>query len=148
MNGSDMSAHSGVPVIDDKSFREALAHREKLLEELRKVEDFLRLYEHLFGAKATKPSATKGSSEVATRRRARNVLPPARLAEIAREIILESGHPMTRGQLVEAMEARGIPLAGTDKSKNLGTILWRFSDRFQNIPGEGYWPSDAPRTRG
>ncbi len=40
--------------------------------------------------------------------------------------------------------ARGIPLAGKDKSKNLGTILWRFSDRFLNILGQGYWPKDAP----
>src|SRR3954447_7273819 len=63
---------------------------------------------------------------------------------LAYEVLLEHGRPMTRNELVGAIEARGFPLAGKNKSKNLGTILWRFRNRFDNIEGRGYWPKDVP----
>ena len=49
---------------------------------------------------------------------------------------------MKRGPLVRAMEERSIPVAGKDKAKNLGTILWRHLDQFVSLEGLGYWPRD------
>ena len=48
---------------------------------------------------------------------------------------------MTRTELVNAMEEDGMLIGGTDKAKNMGTIMWR-SNRFTNIEGLGYWPVD------
>ena len=78
------------------------------------------------------------------RKRERNVLPPADIAAFARETLLAEGRPMKRGELVRAIEARGLPLAGRDKAKNLGTILWRHRRQFESLEGLGYWPSDVP----
>jgi hypothetical protein len=43
---------------------------------------------------------------------------------------------------VEALELKGVPVAGTNKSKAIGTILWRLRDQFTNLTGFGYWPVD------
>ncbi|MER8855844.1 hypothetical protein NKH94_30460 [Mesorhizobium australicum] len=49
---------------------------------------------------------------------------------------------MTRAEIVEALESKGIPVAGVDKNKAIGTIMWRMRDQFVNLPGWGYWPWD------
>ena len=63
---------------------------------------------------------------------------------MAEEEILAQGRPMTRSELVTALERRGVEMVAKDRAKNLGTILWRFSNRFENLPGEGYWPKSHP----
>lgn len=68
----------------------------------------------------------------------------ARLMEEAKRLILEAGKPLKRGELVRLLERDGLPVEGTDKSKVLGTNLWR-SGQFEQIEGEGYWPRDVPR---
>jgi len=127
----------------DEKYEKAIRRRQELRRELDEVEAFIRLYEKLFLARQGSGTASP-PPEAGRRRPERNVFPPQKLAELAREEILARGHPMTRGELAEALELRGIPLAGKDPSKNLGTILWRFQDRFLNIPGRGYWPKDLP----
>jgi hypothetical protein len=64
-------------------------------------------------------------------------------AQKSREIILENGEPMTRGELVVAFRDKGLHIGGTDKRKNMGTIMWRLRDKFVNIEGRGYWPKDV-----
>ena len=142
-----MNFHFGAVVADDPRYKEAIKRRAELHDELRRIqeelralEDFIGLYERLVGSAGGQPRPENGRPRL----RERNILPPRRLADLAREIILERGRPMTRSELVEAIESRGFPLAGKDKSKNLGTILWRFNDRFVNIEGRGYWPRDIP----
>lgn len=76
--------------------------------------------------------------------RAQGVLSPIEVARHARSTLLDHGRPMKRGALVRAMLQRGVPLAGADKSKNLGTILWRQPDMFVHLEGLGYWPKDVP----
>jgi len=76
--------------------------------------------------------------------RERGILSPLKIATAAREAILAAGRPLKRGQLVRELERREIPLAGKDKSKNLGTILWRHESMFVSIPKLGYWPKDVP----
>ncbi len=60
----------------------------------------------------------------------------------AERAILTAGRPMTRTQLLDHLEANGFRIEGGDKSKVLGTNLWR-SGRFVNIEKVGYWPLSA-----
>jgi hypothetical protein len=76
--------------------------------------------------------------------RVRGVLSPHEVASAASEALLAVGRPLKRGQLVRELEKRNIPLAGKDKNKNLGTILWRHEHMFVSLPGLGYWPRGAP----
>ncbi len=71
-------------------------------------------------------------------------LAPDEVVVKAREVLSEAGKPMRRGQLVDALLKRGVPLAGKDKNKNLGTILWRNSDQFVNLDKLGYWVKGVP----
>lgn len=75
--------------------------------------------------------------------RVRGVLSPDDIAAAVRAVLLEVGRPMKRGALVKELEKRQIPLAGTDKNKNLGTILWRNADKFINLDKLGYWLKDV-----
>jgi len=76
--------------------------------------------------------------------RVRGELPPREVAAIARNALLETGKPLKRGQLVRELEKRGVPLAGADKNKNLGTILWRHRAMFVSLPKLGYWAKGVP----
>jgi len=66
----------------------------------------------------------------------------AKLLSDAEAIIVESGHPMTRGELTRRLEAKGYVLPGVNKMQVLGTNLWR-SGRFWQLKGLGYWPKAA-----
>jgi hypothetical protein len=70
-------------------------------------------------------------------------LDPSGVVENARKILLEHGRPMKRGQLVREFDSRNLPLAGKDKNKNLGTILWRHQNQFVSLEKLGYWPKDV-----
>lgn len=61
----------------------------------------------------------------------------------AEKLILEAGIPLTRSVLLKALEELGHDIEGADKSKVLGTNLWR-SKRFHNLKGAGYWPISSP----
>lgn len=67
----------------------------------------------------------------------------ARLMRECRQLILDAGRPLKRSELVRRLERKGFPIDGRDKSKVLGTNIWR-SGRFRHVEGEGYWPKDAP----
>jgi hypothetical protein len=138
----------------DQAVENAIARRnelrvtiERLQAELIEIEGFLSLYERFSGAPVKRgETADRGESttHIKTRRRR---LPPAELAEMASEIILAVGRPMTRGEIATALEGRNVLLWGGDareKAKYLGTILWRRNDRFVNFEGHGYWPIDRP----
>lgn len=71
-------------------------------------------------------------------------LDPSDVVENARKILLEHGRPMKRGHLVREFHSRNLLLAGTDKNKNLGTILWRHPKQFVSIERLGYWVKDVP----
>ncbi|MCC3244838.1 hypothetical protein LG047_05820 [Methylocystis sp. WRRC1] len=71
-------------------------------------------------------------------------LTPKEVADHARSALLDAKRPMKRGALVRELERRGVPLAGRDKNKNLGTILWRHADQFVSLPKLGYWVKDVP----
>lgn len=67
----------------------------------------------------------------------------AEMMDAAEEIITATGMPLTRSELLEALQSRGFHIEGSDKSKVLGTNIWR-SKRFHNLKGIGYWPKRNP----
>jgi hypothetical protein len=132
---------------------------EAILADLRRQEEgLMRRIEQVRGAiRAMEEAQTAlheaGLSSAATEnvaeppalpQRVRGALSPEQIARAARDTLLELGRPMKRGALARAMEARQIPLAGKDKSKNLGTILWRHPAMFVTLDKLGYWPKDVP----
>lgn len=56
-----------------------------------------------------------------------------------KDILLQFGRPMNRGELVRIIEEKGTRLPGKDKFKVYGTNIWR-SGHFIHVEGKGYWP--------
>jgi hypothetical protein len=77
-------------------------------------------------------------------KRQRGIVPPAEVAAAAKTVLLNARRPMRRGELVFELEKIGIPLAGKDKNKNIGTILWRHKNEFIQIDNLGYWLKGVP----
>lgn len=73
---------------------------------------------------------------------------PSDIAELMARIIREIGRPMTRGQIVEALERRDVQIPYEDKARYVGTIAWRNKGMFQNIEGQGYWLRGEPLPQG
>lgn len=78
-------------------------------------------------------------------RRARSAY-VAEMMAAARRYIIAEGRPLTRSELLQRLEADGYVIEGGDKSKVLGTNLWR-SEQFQHVGKKGYWPRDTPMPR-
>ena len=51
---------------------------------------------------------------------------------------------MTRGQINDALEKRGVIVPGKDRSRYVGTIMWRNRDTFESVEGRGYWLKGEP----
>ena len=133
----------------DDNIKKIMQKRELLRQEIEKIDSFLNLYRELTGTDAVRnePKAVSGDVEK-LRSRGRKRMPgtvgPSDLGPMMRRILLEHGKPMTRTQLLDALVARDVKLAGGDKSKYLGTIIWRMREAFINLDGHGYWPKDKP----
>lgn len=128
-----------------------------LREEVARVERFIADY-HAF---STEPDLDRGDFDKANtvQSRSGNVSPetphqsvdnfreksgrrkarPDEIAQIMERVIREVGRPMTRGQLVDALERRDVDLPAADKGRYIGTIIWRHKSIFVNIEGFGYW---------
>jgi reverse gyrase len=78
-------------------------------------------------------------------RRARSAY-VAEMMAAARRHILAEGRPLTRSELLQRLETDGYVVDGGDKSKVLGTNLWR-SGQFQHVGKKGYWPQGTPIPR-
>ena len=134
----------------DQAYQSALRKRDDLKRQLAEAEEFLRLWNRVLGSDAVDsvtPSTAMGQGEIAAQPLPKKSPTRDRAAEIARKIILAGGIPMTRGQLVEAFEARGTPVGGLNPRRNMGTIMWRLRDRFINLEGLSYWPLDVANER-
>lgn len=67
----------------------------------------------------------------------------AEMMAAARRLVLAAGRPLTRSELLRELEREGYVVDGKDKSKVLGTNIWR-SKQFRHIGKLGYWPKDTP----
>jgi hypothetical protein len=130
----------------DDTLSKALKKKEFLQSELRRVDDFIALYHQLFDTGEPDQPVENGDSEsaqvtpTAPKKRGR----PSEIVNAAQEVIREANRPLSRGELVDRLEARGIGIASADKPRYVGTILWRNQKTFTNIEGEGYWIRGMP----
>ena len=128
----------------DELLQKAIERRDYLRAELEAVESFIRNYGQVRERQDPTPSKEQFSlfrSEAG--KRAKHAAAVRAMIDFAERIILEEGHPLTRGQLVRRIEQAGHRIVGGDKNKVFGTNMWR-SGRFWNIKGAGYWPRNVP----
>jgi hypothetical protein len=137
--------------MSNADIKRVMARREALRKEIAKIDDFLELYREIVGTplENVEVNVARKAVENGPRRLRRRVGKPGAvsshdLGPQLRAIMEEHGAPMKRGHILEALEARGITLAGVNPGKYLGTILWRMREAFINIEGYGYWPRDLP----
>lgn len=131
-----------------KAVKNAKKRRDELVKELEKIDQFLLLYEE-FSTDNTGDSPDKtnrfSNSLSKTDRPSveKEATKPADIAASARDILLQAGHPLNRGELAKALEEAGLVLGASDKAKYVGTIMWRHRDLYRQIEGQGYWPIDV-----
>lgn len=138
----------------------ALARRQELEEELRKLDTFLEVWRNLEGADTSinaatvvtdtsnPTSGTNGaeSNQPRTRDagRAASGISQADFVKLVREILLEGGRPSQPEIILEEMHNKGRHAGGAKEWENFKTKLWRAKQagKFVVIPGAGYWPPD------
>lgn len=133
----------------DTAYEKALKRRDELRKELEEIKVFMRLHAKFSGGTYEERGDTKAADdgerqplpEKQTRTSGRNP-PREQIAEIVRDLMVQRRKPMTRTDILDALELTGHPIVGVNPSKNIGTIMWRLRDRFVNLSGYGYWPSD------
>lgn len=145
-------ASSEMSALDD--FLAALnARRERLKSELdaiseaiKKIEEGIRVLppDALEKIAAGLPDITTVQSGPSLPQRMRGPLPPQEIALAAKSALLTVGRPLKRGALVAELKRRGVPLAGANANKNLGTIIWRHPNMFVSLNRLGYWVKGVP----
>lgn len=120
--------------------RERLAEIEAEAVELR---TFLAVHDRLLGKGEGIKAAPGDEKEaiVANQQQSVAKASPGEIVAGAKQLMREKQRPLTRTELVKLLTLRGLRIAGRDKSKNVGTIIWR-SQQFQNVEGVGYWPKE------
>lgn len=132
---------------DDATLKQLYEIRNALLRELKEVEALISQFQGVKARlKRLSPSSDVRSQSLLLRLegRPRNLVTPAEIANRVEGILREAGRPMTRSELATKLMEEGIPLVGSDISKNVGTILWRHKDRFVNLKRLGYWLRNVP----
>jgi hypothetical protein len=131
----------------DELLQRALERQRTLRAELEILDKFIRSYVETKDRSASTADQAElfEPIEHPSRRasRARRAAQIASMMDDAEKLILEAGRPLTRSALLSALTNLGHEIEGTDKSKVLGTNIWR-SKRFHNLKGSGYWPRSAP----
>ena len=129
----------------DELYRKALQRRDELREELGAIDAFLARYSAIQerGTRSAKRSDTQMQLFEAGESRAKRAAAVSNMMDAVEEMVLAARRPLTRSALLQGLKERGIPVEGADKSKVLGTNIWR-SKRFHNIKGIGYWPVSHP----
>jgi acyl-CoA hydrolase len=129
----------------DELLQKALARRDELRRELETLEIFIRSYSEVKDRQAPASSSTPDLFRMVPRAsmRKQRALANEGSMNAAEQIILAAGRPLSRSELLRELEVQGHEIVGSDKSKVLGTNLWR-SKRFYNLKGAGYWPISAP----
>jgi hypothetical protein len=126
--------------------------RAKLASEIHRIDDTLARYDEITraieemvdGVVASTPddvtSINATIEHVPTGKRGPSGSSTEEIVAAAKLALRNNERPMTRYELVDAVEGAGLVVGGVDKGRNMGTILWR-SKQFSNT-GEGYWPID------
>ncbi len=122
--------------------------RKRLLEietEAEQLRLFIEMYETLAGYDPDSERVPEGRIQPVESARLSGAAvgksSPLEIVTAAKGVIREKMRPLTRSELVRLLTLRGLRIAGGDKSKNVGTIIWR-SKQFENVEGKGYWPKE------
>jgi hypothetical protein len=97
----------------------------------------------LFQEQPDKPSGSNQPSAVDPVDAPRIIGGAALVAEL-RQILVDAGRPMQRGEIYSELLKRGVLPSGAHPKNNLGTTLWANEHLFINLPGFGYWVRDTP----
>lgn len=129
----------------DELLQKALQRREALRSELAAVETFINAYSTIVarGPRTADQNESDDLFAPVKVTRAQRAQAVSAMMDDAERLILEAGRPLPRSELLSQIETAGHTVEGRDKSKVLGTNLWR-SRRFHNIHGAGYWPKSTP----
>jgi hypothetical protein len=111
----------------------------KRLAELEAEADQLRTYLAVHASLTGQKSVDGGVADDSSGEFGEDTATPAEIVEGAKALMAEHRRPLSRSKLVKLLTAKGLKLPGQDKSKNIGTVIWR-SKQFDNIAGMGYWP--------
>jgi len=132
----------------------AIARRAALAEEIEKLDKLIELlgwWRDSSGAgRSDSPpvldssSSVDFSSPIGTEGVQKSHASPAEVVKESLAVLIAAERPMKRGDLLSALTRRNVKVGGGDKSKVLGTILWRAKDQFVSLPGWGYWVKDRP----
>lgn len=131
----------------DDALKKALERRTKLQSEIALIDQYIELHTRIFGeigaiaADDAAPAVTLSDTVEAEVRPSNNT---KAIGDGIEAILARSDWPVQRGKLISGLEADGLPIHSKDKSKYIGTILWRNRERFVNIEGEGYWLRSRP----
>lgn len=123
--------------------KQVIERKKQLEEELVKLNNFIEIFNQLKTTNESVDNIGKFTSESKNKSKS-GAVKPSELVNIVRKELEDIGRPMRRGELVECLTNKGITLAGSDKNKNLGTILWRAPDVFVQLKTFGYWLKDTP----
>lgn len=130
----------------DQSVREMLANAMKRREELRReseaLDNLIEAYRKLSVLQAEPDLEQLNLWNRAGSKKAKSAYVSEMMSEI-RKMLVSEGRPMTRSDLLRQLESNGYVVDGGDRSKVLGTNIWR-SRQFMHIDGRGYWPKDIP----
>lgn len=125
--------------------------------EAAEIERFIAMYEQFSDGEAADAMSVQPNSQETypqelravdngdnSQRRERSGPLPRELVAMMARVIHEVGRPMTRGEIVEALERREIEIPAKDKQRYIGTLAWRNKGAFVNIEGRGYWLRGLP----
>lgn len=139
----------------------ALRRREELTAELRRLNDFLKVYAELSASSLDEllgtvqahfaDRAKPAVESVPLRRRAAPAeandpsigMPQREFTDLAKDLLISAGRPLGSHQLLTRFQEAGRHVGGTEELRNLTTKLWRARPEIIKVPGAGYWPRDV-----
>lgn len=150
----DLGGHMSI----EAELKKAISRRDEVKQELEKLDQLVELLSWWKEAGKAVPADSLPDDRILSQQGARagvnaNAVaesfdePFATPAEVIREVLIvlaEHGRPLQRGQLLKELVRNGIRIRGGDKSKVLGTTLWRAKDKIVSIDGWGYWIREQP----
>jgi hypothetical protein len=124
--------------------------RQKILQfELEELARFIDTYQRLLRTDSEKEEPQEGvnseykigpSVTIVRKRHGR----PVQFARIIEGILKDAKTPLNRAALVAEIEARDVKIPSQDKSRYIGTIIWRERAKFIHIVDHGYWLKYRP----